>query len=56
VFGQEHFDTRAGGFRRFNEDESVFMGQDHSGMLERVLRYTASVTCRCERFSASCRR
>jgi hypothetical protein len=29
MFGQEHFDTRAGGFRRFDEDESVLMGQDH---------------------------
>ena len=27
--GQEHFDTRAGGFRRFDKDESVLMGQDH---------------------------
>src|SRR6516164_6076801 len=26
VFGQEHFDTRAGGFRRFDKNESVLMG------------------------------
>ena len=29
MFGQEHFNTRAGSFRRFDENESVLMGQDH---------------------------
>ena len=29
MFGQEHFDAGPSGFRRFDEDESVLMGQDH---------------------------
>jgi hypothetical protein len=29
MFGQEHFDARAGGFGGFDEDEFVFVGQDH---------------------------
>ena len=28
-FGQKDFDARAGRLRRFDEDEFVFMGQDH---------------------------
>jgi hypothetical protein len=36
MFGQEHFDTRASGLRGFDEDESVFVGQYHSGLLERA--------------------
>ena len=29
MFGQKHFDARAGGLRGFDEDEFVFVGQDH---------------------------
>ena len=29
MFRQKHFDARAGGLRGFDEDEFVFVGQDH---------------------------
>jgi hypothetical protein len=29
MFGQKHFDARARGLRGFDEDEFVFVGQDH---------------------------
>jgi hypothetical protein len=29
MFGQKHFDARAGGLGGFDEDEFVFVGQDH---------------------------
>jgi hypothetical protein len=29
MFRKEDFDARAGGFRGFDEDEFVFVGQDH---------------------------
>jgi hypothetical protein len=29
MFRQKDFDARAGGLRRFDEDEFVFVGQDH---------------------------
>jgi hypothetical protein len=29
MFRQKHFDARAGGLGGFNEDEFVFVGQDH---------------------------
>ena len=32
MFGQENFNASAGGLRRLNEDEFVFVGQDHVGV------------------------
>ena len=35
MFRKEDFDARAGGLRGFDEDEFVFVGQDHRKSLDR---------------------
>ena len=51
MFRQENFNAGAGGLRRLNEDEFVFVGQDHVGITAKLNDHislpSVSRNCQC---------